>query len=312
MNRVLQRQFKKLGLALDKAPTAEQWAEFIQLIEASYTASELDRDLIERSLSIMSREMQERWDAQQAHEKVIEQQRAKLVTTTKMAALGEMAGGIAHEINTPLSIITIAVETMNEMVNADNFDKQALLEFIEMINDTAVRIDKIVKSLRSFSRDGGSEPMSSVPVQQIFTETLALCRERFHQNGIKVIEPQNIGDVLLNCRSVEVSQVLLNLLSNSCDAIQNLSDRWIKIDCINAVIEIAVTDSGPGISQVVREKMMQPFFTTKEIGKGTGVGLSISKGIMESHGGKLFYDEQSANTRFVMQFPIALPTQQAA
>lgn len=104
-------------------------------------------------------------------------------------------------------------------------------------------------------------------------------------------------------KSTELSQVLLNLLNNSIYAIQSLPNQWIEISVItnDEKVEIRITDSGNGIQSDVQSKMMQPFFTSKPFGHGTGLGLSISKSIIASHGGQLFYDENTDHTSFVVQ-----------
>ena len=109
----------------------------------------------------------------------------------------------------------------------------------------------------------------------------------------------------MNCRSTQIEQVLLNLLSNSYDAIVNTPGPWILIvvKSNGQTAEISVTDSGKGIAPEIVSKIMQPFYTTKEVGKGTGLGLSISLGIIKSHHGEFYYDQNSKNTRFVIQLP---------
>jgi C4-dicarboxylate-specific signal transduction histidine kinase len=129
--------------------------------------------------------------------------------------------------------------------------------------------------------------------------------EKFNFQKIK-LELSPIPEVLVDCRSAQIEQVILNLLNNSADALTTLTDKWIRVDCLNLgeFVQIVVTDSGRGIAPPVVQKMMQPFFTTKEVGKGTGLGLSISVGIMEDHHGRLQYDASSPHTRFVMELPV--------
>jgi signal transduction histidine kinase len=118
----------------------------------------------------------------------------------------------------------------------------------------------------------------------------------------------------LDCREVQLSQVILNLLNNAFDAISELPNKWVHLESRmnEGIIEIRVIDSGSGIPEELREKILQPFFTTKEVGQGTGLGLSISKGIIESHGGTLSIDIKSQNTCFVIQIPQAKTVQVAA
>lgn len=112
----------------------------------------------------------------------------------------------------------------------------------------------------------------------------------------------------LICRPSELSRVFLNLLNNAFDAVANLPEKWIKVDISDSdtCTEISVTDSGHGISKEVSDKMFNPFFTTKETGKGTGLGLSISVAIVQVHNGKMYLDSECPNTRFVVEIPKGL------
>ena len=110
---------------------------------------------------------------------------------------------------------------------------------------------------------------------------------------------------VIDCINVQISQVILNFLNNSMDAISELTDKWIKlvVDEDYKGVTLKCIDSGNGIPDAIREKLFQPFFTTKAVGKGTGLGLSISQGIIKAHGAKLHLDEESKNTCFVISFP---------
>jgi len=112
-------------------------------------------------------------------------------------------------------------------------------------------------------------------------------------------------DLCFEGREVEISQVVLNLLSNASDAIETLSDKWIKLSVFSRqdFVEIHITDSGDGIRPEIRKKIFQPFFTTKAIGRGTGMGLSISSGIIQKHRGELQIDSQNPNTCFIIRLP---------
>ena len=112
-------------------------------------------------------------------------------------------------------------------------------------------------------------------------------------------------EVKVKCRPVQISQVIINLIGNACDAIESLPDKWIKIGIRNASgpIVLFVMDSGRGIPESIAKKIFQPFFTTKDVGKGTGLGLSISKGIMDAHGGSISVDFECENTCFLLSFP---------
>jgi signal transduction histidine kinase len=239
-------------------------------------------------------------------EKELHDERIQRVHSSKMAALGEMAGGIAHEINTPLTTIGLVVETLCDSIEENDYTVEELQSSLGLIKSTADRIGKIINGLRFFARDGSALPMEKVSVDLIVEETLSFCSERMcaHHVSLKVVKNYQ-GELILNCRATEISQVLLNLLNNAYDAVLNFSDKWIHIviNDLGQEIEINVIDSGKGISPELQDKIMQPFFTTKDIGKGTGLGLSISRGIIDSHRGKMFVDKDFANTKFTIILP---------
>lgn len=233
--------------------------------------------------------------------KLIDSQQAQMIERSKMSLLGEMAGGIAHEINTPLAIIvTLSSQLARDKENAEIHNK--LLK----IKETSERINKIVKGLRLYSRNSEHDPVENVNLFSLIELTIDLCRQKiFHsQVTIKI----NIDNQLTFLgRPTEISQVILNLISNSIDSIDKLDIRWINLDAtvIEKRILISVIDSGFGITPDIVEKMMNPFFTTKDVGKGTGLGLSISKSIIEMHGGRIYYDDKCENTKFVIELPLS-------
>lgn len=224
--------------------------------------------------------------------------------SAKMASLGEMAGGIAHEINNPIAIIQGRAQHMRERIESGELNKDYLLKGISKIEEVTNRIIVIIKSLRSFSRNAEKDPFLEVPLQQIINETLELCRERLKNHSIELrISP--IPNISISCRGPQISQVLLNLLNNAHDAVIGTQSPWIMVRVSDLVdqIEISVIDSGPGIPAAIADRIMEPFFTTKDIGKGTGLGLSIAKGLVEDHHGELKLDQNSSNTRFVVLLP---------
>jgi len=246
-----------------------------------------------------------------AHE--LEESRAQLMLTSKMSALGEMAGGIAHEINTPLAVIQMRSDQLFDDITDGSSDQETLLNAVKAIDVTVKRIAKIISGLRLFSRDGRKDPMILSSISQIVDDTFSLCKEKFSSYGVELEFIKN-ADIEIECRPSEIAQVLLNMLNNAFDAIQPLAQKWVKIELeqTETSISLKVTDSGCGIPIDVQKKMMQPFFTTKEIGKGTGLGLSISKGLVESHGGSLCIDNSSPNTCLVISLPKKCAYSQAA
>ena len=234
---------------------------------------------------------------------------AALITSAKMASLGEMASGVAHEINNPLTIIQGKAAHIKRLIQNGEFDLDKINDALTKIENTTTRIAKIISGLQSFSRNSVGDPKTSFKVSQIIEESLELCKEKFENLSINLQVDCSI-DSSIDCRPSQISQVLMNLISNSMDAISTLADKWVSVEVTNQgdKVRIVVTDSGQGISKEVADKIMQPFFTTKEVGKGTGLGLSISKGIIEEHHGQFTYDASSKNTRFILELPMKQPT----
>ena len=230
----------------------------------------------------------------------------KVVQSVKMTSLGEMAGGIAHESNNPLGIISGKTQLIQRMIDSHDIVPEKIDIHVKAINKTVDRISGIVQGLRSFSSDEDEDtPLKPTPIKKVIDDTLNLCQARFSNNSVKLITSDIRPDLMVECRSTQISQVILNLLNNAFDAILDQQDKWISID-VNELgndIEIRITDSGSGISDDLRNKIMQPFFTTKPVGKGVGLGLSVSLGILRSHKGSLIIDSESKNTCFVLRFP---------
>lgn len=247
-------------------------------------------------------------------EAIVISQREKLVASAKMSSLGEMAGGIAHEINNPLTIIIGKTSLLKRRLEFgkniidDEKITHSITDELTNIQMTAKRIGSIIRGLRSFSRNAENDLMEKVQVSTLVDETLEFSRERFKFHSIDLKVDMDRNDLLfVNGRAAQLLQVLVNLLNNAYDAVETLSERWVELKVVHManICKISVTDSGDGIDPEVLEKIMMPFFTTKEVGKGTGLGLSISKGIIEDHKGKLYYDPTNPHTSFVIELPEA-------
>jgi C4-dicarboxylate-specific signal transduction histidine kinase len=234
----------------------------------------------------------------------IKKQQRELIASSKMSSLGEMAGGIAHEVNNPLMIIQAMADQLKRMCDRGELDPPKARSTAQQIEDTVRRIAKIISGLRAFARNADRDPLAPATVGSIVDATLGLCQQRFRAKGVEV-RISGALDATLDCRAVQLSQVLLNLLNNAFDAIERERDKWIALAVKEEPdwVTLCVADSGPRIPEEIAAKIFQPFFTTKPVGKGTGLGLSISKGIVEDHGGTLTLCIDAPNTCFAVRLP---------
>jgi PAS domain S-box-containing protein len=243
---------------------------------------------------------------ERAVQKALEVQRASAIQNARLAALGEMASGIAHEINNPLAIIAAHSNNLLLKLEKDGtVENDRLLTSLKKIETVSFRIARIIKGLRSFARNTEGEPAEVKAIDSIVQDTLEICRERFTNNGIRLEVDVPYG-IFVKCQSVQISQVLLNLLNNAFDAAIDSKDPWVRIEAKrkSEAVEISITDSGKGIPEEIADRIAEPFFTTKPVGQGTGLGLSISKGIVEQHHGHLTLVRGSGPTRFTVELPL--------
>lgn len=242
------------------------------------------------------------------NQRLVKEHETMLVNAAQLSSLGEMAGGIAHEINNPLSIIKSSTRLFNKILTKENLDRTMIQEIVTEIDETVDRIARIVVGLKNISRGAEVDKRECV-LRDIVTDVLSVASERFRSKGIDIIKDidEKALDVSLHANRIQISQVLINLMNNAFDAVEILpiQEKWIKLSIHEAEkeLQLSVEDCGSGIPEEVREKMFNPFYTTKEIGKGTGLGLSISKSMIEKHGGSFSYDEKSEHTRFLIRLP---------
>lgn len=233
---------------------------------------------------------------------------------TKLITLGEMTAGIIHEINNPLGFIISNLETIkyeveelheDEIIEADKYEH--LLKKLSYIEEGATRVTDIIDGVKTLVH---KDEMRFIQEDclSIIEKAVAVSQYKVKKQGVSLkIRKENFNNIKVNCKKGLVSQVIINLIKNSADAIENLPlfKKWIDIT-VNEdkeSVKIIFKDGGEGIPKGIVEKIFEPFFTEKDIGKGTGLGLSLSRQIMEAHKGKLYVDTTSRNTCFVMEFP---------
>lgn len=238
-----------------------------------------------------------------------------LIHAERLAAIGELASGIAHDINNPLTVILLSLQSalleFDEKQNHAAIEQLSpdLLSHLESIDRASQSISKLVKHLRNFSR-GATERKETIDLRQIIGEALFLTQSRIQQNQVTVLAPSAAGTYQFSGCPNHIEQVFANLISNACDAMEECEVRELTLSiepCVEDQVhywECVVSDTGNGIPESAREAVFESFYTTKKKGKGTGLGLSIVRGIVDDHGGSIHFDStEGSGTTFRVRLP---------
>jgi len=235
-------------------------------------------------------------------ESMLQEERAKSIHQSKLASLGEMSAGVAHEINNPLTIISGSLFLLGEYrENPENFSAT-----IAKIESACTRIEKIVSGLRKFSRTSDKVVRKPESIKGLLEEVLVLIEAKSKRHSTPILLSVEDG-LSINCDAMEIEQVMINLINNAIDAVKEHPEKWVKITCFrdNDQVLLNFIDSGTNLSKATEAKLFEPFFTTKPVGQGTGLGLSISKGILDQHQASIKVDRSYPTTCFQIGFPMA-------
>jgi PAS domain S-box-containing protein len=237
----------------------------------------------------------------QAVQKKLEEAESQLFQSEKLASLGRLAAGVAHEINNPLTSILLYGNLMREKLEAEH----PLSNNLNYILEDAERCKEIVKNLLAYSRQ--TRPAKDVfYLNNLVGESLRLIRDQKLFMNVKVVKELDDCQILVNADKNQLCQVLINLIINAFDAMEGHGTLTLKTyrDRDSGKAYIEVTDSGGGIPQENLSKVFDPFFTTKELGKGTGLGLSMAYGIMEENHGRISIKETGPEgTTILLELP---------
>ncbi|MGQ9427187.1 CheR family methyltransferase [Gilvimarinus sp. F26214L] len=234
----------------------------------------------------------------------LRKQEEEIERSGRLAALGQMAAGIAHELKTPLSTIQSYVDLIRELQAQMNTPSAPpIADAMDKIEATTTKMSDIIVGLKSIARSDHHESFAPCDLNVLIEDTLKICMFRLRNKGIELRVDSPNAPIMVHAQPTQLSQVLINLINNSVDAIRERSEKWIRLeleDRRNEVV-VRVVDSGEGIAGQLASQVMTPFFTTKH--DGTGLGLSLSQSIVKAHGGRLEVDASCPNTCFQVTIP---------
>ncbi len=256
-------------------------------------------------------ELQQKNDELQASYQVLATTQSQLVQTAKMASLGELVAGIAHEINNPLAFVLSHLETVQRALvgiatqTAPGTEAPALQKAESRLSEMKLglsRIQELVLKLRVFSRlDEGERKL--VSVKESIGSALTILQHRLTD---RIVVRSSFGELdEIECYAGLLNQALMNLLTNAIDAVGDQGTLEIATRSKDGKLVLSISDDGCGIPAAVRERVFEPFFTTKPVGKGTGLGLSITYSIVKKHGGDIELESSERGTTFTVTLPVA-------
>lgn len=268
------------------------------------STARIERDLDRRAVTVMGIN----WDRTSEQEMVDEAHKQLKVAqqSAKLASIGVLAAGVGHEINNPLAIIKGYILAILDMVR-ENLSEPSI-KYLEKADMACDRISKIVKGLRTFSRVDNTEA-AAFNIGASLKESISLVKDIYSADGIEVKSDSLEDDFELKAygNKGKFQQIIMNLIANARDATEGQAKRIIDIHLENKAYKVivTVTDNGTGIPLEVQDKIFDPFYTTKDVDKGTGIGLSLSKNLIEEMDGRLYFEsEKDKGTTFYVELPL--------
>ena len=239
---------------------------------------------------------------------VLQETSDRLIEADKLAAVGTLAAGVAHEILNPVNIIATGIATLEITQDLSEPVKEAFAIFKRQVD----RVIRITRDLQQFSRKSAGE-MEPSDVQELIRNTLAFCEPRFKMENVtrEIDYDEAMPKVMMDPN--RMGQVLLNIFNNALDAMEGKDSKVLRIaaKCLPGSgtdpkrVLISISDQGGGIPPETMNRIFDPFFTTKKVGKGTGLGLSISHNIVQNHGGRIWAENNSSGgTTFFVELPV--------
>src|SRR5947208_8788006 len=233
-------------------------------------------------------DLRETTQEMERREQELRDKQEQLVQAGKLATLGELTTGVAHELNNPLNNIGLYLGNIIDRVHLGELDTERVLADLEKAMDQVRKATEIISHLRTFGR-AAPIMVEGVDVDEVIQRALSLMHEQLRLRALHVELELCPEELIVLGNPIQLEQIFINLLTNARDALEDAPQRRIRISSSleGETINILFADSGPGIPPEVETRIFDPFFTTKEVGAGTGLGLSITYSIVKEHGGEI-------------------------
>lgn len=242
----------------------------------------------------------------QRREQELREKQEQLVQAGKLATLGELTTGVAHELNNPLNNIGLFVGNVIDLIELGKADPQRILHEMNRAMQQVRKATEIISHLRTFGR-AASVSREPVAINLVIRDAISLMHEQLRLRQITIELRFPAEDVIVVGNGIQLEQVFINLLTNARDAMVNVTRKVITITCMVKadMVDISFGDTGPGIAAELEQRIFDPFFTTKEVGAGTGLGLSITYGIIKEHQGTIMVENHPGEgALFLIQLPL--------
>ena len=260
----------------------------------------------EDEIAVLAREFDAMAKALKEREAQLQQKQQELIRAERLAAVGRVSAQVAHEIRNPLSSIGLNVEMLEDQLGQSRFGSaEDAKEARDLLASVIREVDRLTEITEDYLRLARLPTPSKRPedLKKILEEVLSFAREELGRAGVKIVAELPESGLPVSADEGQLRQVFLNLIRNAREAMTNGGTLKVRATSTGALLDVRVSDTGSGIPPEVREKLFEPFFTTKP--GGTGLGLSLSRQIVEAHGGRIDVESAAGGTTFVLEFPRA-------
>jgi C4-dicarboxylate-specific signal transduction histidine kinase len=250
-------------------------------------------------------DLRETTQEMERREQELREKQEQLVQAGKLATLGELTTGVAHELNNPLNNIGLFIGNALDQMRLGRFDKGSVQEELENAMKQVRKATAIISHLRTFGRPAPVS-LEAVDVDEVIERSLSLMQEQLRLRAIDVELDLCAEELIVLGNAIQLEQVFINLLTNARDALADSRGKTIRIgtDREGDWIKVRFADTGPGIPLELEQRIFDPFFTTKEVGTGTGLGLSITYSIVKEHGGRISVEPGRRGASFLIELPV--------